>query len=98
MTATWNQREARAQLAAESVYQRAAAAWVAQREGRDPATVYAVDFAYDPGGSCGNGTCHFEGGALLRYRTLPNGIERELPLEGVAPGEFVAQCVELMST
>ncbi len=76
----------------ESKYQRAAAAWVANKTGQDVNKIYGVDFALIYGGYCE--TCGYETAGLEYYY---NGKLQEYEsLTYISAGQFIQECMELL--
>ena len=91
MTQTKKHKSMKARIAAEDLYQRAAAEWVARQIGKSADTIEDVDFGMGNNGGCS--TCWEEFPALTYRR---NGKEGTYQLQyPVTPGQFLKECLEI---
>lgn len=95
MTKTKKQRSVAEKVAAESPYQRAAALWVANKIGKNPDRIWGVTFGFEADYQLSEYTWQPGDGPLLRFKN--NGRDEQLPFDTVTPGQFIEECVMLMS-
>lgn len=98
MTKTKNQLTVTEKVKAESVYQRACAQWLVdknQKDNMDVYKTYGVDFWFESIEGCP--TCGPEEYSGLKY--YYNGTYKEVDLDlrySITPGQFLEECVTIL--
>jgi hypothetical protein len=92
---TKKQRSFRERVEGENLYQRAAAHWVARKLGVDAQTIAKVDFGFEEDFRLSAWTIQPGDGLQLTF--LHNGNTSALPIDQLTPGEFIEQCVGILT-